>query len=330
MNAQMILCITHSGDFYTIDIVQRHLEVLGYPSFRLNVDTFAADCKINYKFIAGDLYNYCISEGGFSIDTEQIRAVWYRKLWNFKVPDELSPDFRSIFMQEYKTVLQLFFNRLEQIPWMNNMQIDHAVGGDKMMQLYVANQFGLQVPKTIVSNDPDTIRIFYESCAGGEMVMKLHGALSKSMTGDTLFLPTIKLGAADLTDLKTISYCPMIFQEYVRKSYELRIVYIDGVFFTGKIVYQGEKTDWRIGAGDSHRWESYILPVEIKQKLERMMKHLGLHFGAIDMIRHTSGAYVFLEVNPQGEWGMLQRELKYPIGETIAEKLIESIRKYGK
>ena len=35
--------------------------------------------------------------------------------------------------------------------------------------------------------------------------------------------------------------------------------------------------------------------------------------------------YIFLEVNPQGEWGMIQRDLGYPIGETIAEKLVARV-----
>jgi glutathione synthase/RimK-type ligase-like ATP-grasp enzyme len=56
-----------------------------------------------------------------------------------------------------------------------------------------------------------------------------------------------------------------------------------------------------------------------------MMHELDLLFGSIDMIRHTNGDYVFLEVNPQGEWGMLQKFPDYPIGETIAEKLITAV-----
>jgi glutathione synthase/RimK-type ligase-like ATP-grasp enzyme len=54
-----------------------------------------------------------------------------------------------------------------------------------------------------------------------------------------------------------------------------------------------------------------------------MMNTMGLVFGAIDVIKQKDGQYVFLEVNPQGEWGMLQRDLGYPIGETIANKLVE-------
>jgi glutathione synthase/RimK-type ligase-like ATP-grasp enzyme len=56
-----------------------------------------------------------------------------------------------------------------------------------------------------------------------------------------------------------------------------------------------------------------------------MMKEMGLYIGAIDMIKGKDGQYYFLEVNPQGEWGMLQKELGFPIAERIADNLIKRI-----
>jgi glutathione synthase/RimK-type ligase-like ATP-grasp enzyme len=52
------------------------------------------------------------------------------------------------------------------------------------------------------------------------------------------------------------------------------------------------------------------------------MAKLGLIFGAIDLIRTPAGEHVFLEVNPTGEWGMLERDLGYPISEAIADALL--------
>jgi glutathione synthase/RimK-type ligase-like ATP-grasp enzyme len=51
------------------------------------------------------------------------------------------------------------------------------------------------------------------------------------------------------------------------------------------------------------------------------MQALGLSFGAVDFIRTPEGEHVFLEVNPSGEWGMLQRDLGLPIAEAIADIL---------
>lgn len=318
----MVLCITHSNDYYTIDLVQQHLEKMGVPSFRLNVDEFAIGYTINYT-----VQQYCLSGKGQSITDTQIDAVWYRKLWDLKTPENLDPAYRPVFTREYLTFRDLFFNALQRVPWMNPMQADHAVCHDKLQQLRVAYAVGLTIPASVFTNDPAVIRDFFKRC-DNQVVMKLHNALSKSMKGDGAFFPTTRLQEADLEQLHLLAYCPMIFQEYIPKAYELRIAYVDGECFAGQIVHAQEAapTDWRTLTSNAGQWQPYVLPVPVQQKISMLMKNLGLVFGAIDMIRHTNGEYVFLEVNPQGEWGMLQKYLNYPIGETIAEKLITHIQ----
>ena len=74
------------------------------------------------------------------------------------------------------------------------------------------------------------------------------------------------------------------------------------------------------------RWRPYQLPADVSDSIRKFMQSLQLSFSAIDMIRNTEGDYVFLEANPQGEWGMLQRDLNYPIAENIADKLINKIK----
>ncbi|WP_315823841.1 hypothetical protein [Paraflavitalea speifideaquila] len=147
------------------------------------------------------------------------------------------------------------------------------------------------------------------------------------MAGDGPFFPTTRISEEQLINLEQLAYCPMIFQEYIPKAYELRIAYVDGVCFAGKITHgeNGAPVDWRTQTGNAFQWQYYELPVEVQQQLQVLMNNLGLLFGAIDMIRQPNGDYVFLEVNPQGEWGMLQKYLCYPIADTIADKLINRI-----
>jgi glutathione synthase/RimK-type ligase-like ATP-grasp enzyme len=321
----MILCLTHSQDFYTIDIVQQALQQAGYSTLRLNADEFAVRYRFDYSLLT-DNREINLLTGDQKINAAQIQAVWYRKIWDLKVPGELDAAYRNIFIKEYNTYRQIFFNQLDHIPWMNKMRADHAAGNDKLQQLSAAQAAGLKIPKTIFTNDPSLIEDFFDRC-NGDLVAKLHGALSKSMEGNTPFFPTTRLTKNDLQLLDGLPYCPMIFQEYIPKAYELRIVYVDGEFFTGKICHeQGAITDWRTLRGQSMQWQCYELPVAVQEKICRLMHGLDLVFGAIDMIRHTNGEYIFLEVNPQGEWGMLQRDLAYPIGETIAQKLIKHIK----
>ena len=51
------------------------------------------------------------------------------------------------------------------------------------------------------------------------------------------------------------------------------------------------------------------------------MDALHLSFGAIDLIQTTSGDYLFLEVNPSGQWLWLDDMLDFGISDSIAEWL---------
>jgi glutathione synthase/RimK-type ligase-like ATP-grasp enzyme len=323
----MILCISHSNDYYTIDIVIKRLKELGKEVFRLNSDDFSHQLNFDYTSNSEGV-SVTIQTPDFTFSSKDIEAVWYRKLWGVALPEELEPSFQRIYLQEYTTMRNLFFESLKNVPWMNPMNEDHEIGENKLEQLRLASESGLEIPESLFTNDPKKVKDFFYNVCKGNMIAKLHGSLSRSMSGDTPFFPTTLIRESDLDNLDTLCYCPMIFQRLITKAYELRIVYVDGIFFTGKINAVNSakgKTDWRIANDVSVAWEPYVLPENICNYLTIMMKKMGLYFGAIDMICQQEGQYLFLEVNPQGEWGMIQRDLGYPIGETIAEKLVARI-----
>ncbi|MEO4006046.1 MvdC/MvdD family ATP grasp protein [Flavobacterium sp. CAU 1735] len=323
----MILCISHSNDFYTIDIVIERLKELGKEVFRLNSDTFSDQLEFEYT-VDQNGYTVRLKQDGVLVSLDTVEAVYYRKLWYIGVPDDLDDAFKNMYLQEYTTMRSLFFESLRHLPWMNPMELDHRIGENKLEQLVFARKSGLNIPETLMTNEPEKVKTFFHTVCNGNMIAKLHGSLSRSMKGDTPFFPTTRIEESDLERLETLAYCPMIFQQNIEKMYELRIIYVDGIFFTGKINAQASeagKTDWRAAKDIMPSWELYTLPEPICLALEKMMRDIGLYFGAIDMIRQKEGQYVFLEVNPQGEWGMIQRDLGYPIGQTIAEKLVARI-----
>ncbi len=51
------------------------------------------------------------------------------------------------------------------------------------------------------------------------------------MSGENL-ISTMVIEQETLENLSGIIYCPMIFQPYIDKEYELRIMYVDGEFYT--------------------------------------------------------------------------------------------------
>ncbi|MEF9479426.1 MvdC family ATP-grasp ribosomal peptide maturase [Chryseobacterium sp. RRHN12] len=314
----MILCITHSQDFYNIDIFFEYLSSKNIPYFRLNSDRLNHLQKISIYENSFELTD----ESGNTIHSDDIRGVWHRKAWRISAPEELDQDYERIFLNEYGSLRYNLITALENIPWINPYENEKKVDGNKIFQLKIAQRNNLTIPKTIFSNDEEKITTFFHQYCRGKAIAKLHGVTAKTMSGENMISTTV-IEEESLEHLSDIAYCPMIFQPYIDKEYELRIVYVDGDFFTGKI-NNSENADWRV-AREGYFWSAYELPETVKANLSSMMKEMGLYIGAIDMIKGRDGAYYFLEVNPQGEWGMLQKELGFPIAERIADNLIKRI-----
>lgn len=315
----MILCITHSNDFYTIDIFFEYLTSKNIPYFRLNSD------HLNYlhKISITDHSFELTDEFGNTFRSSDIKAVWHRKGWRISIPEELDDDYVKIFINEYGNLRYNLYTALEDVPWINPFEAEKKTDGNKLYQLKIAKKNKLTIPKTLFSNDEEEITAFFHTYCNGKAVAKLHGVIAKSMGGENMLSTTI-IREDNLESLADIAYCPMIFQPYIEKEYELRIMYVDGEFFTGKI-NNSEHADWRVNQGN-YIWSAYELPEDIKSSLTSMMKEMGLYMGAIDMIKGRDENYYFLEVNPQGEWGMLQKELNFPIAERIADNLIKRMK----
>lgn len=52
------------------------------------------------------------------------------------------------------------------------------------------------------------------------------------------------------------------------------------------------------------------------------MRHVGLNYGCIDMIVTPNGEYVFLEINPSGQWYFVQMKTNMDIASAIVDLII--------
>jgi len=117
------------------------------------------------------------------------------------------------------------------------------------------------------------------------------------------------------------------FQENVPKALELRITIVGQRVFTAAVnsqIFQGATYDWRKqGRTLKDAWQAYDLPPDVEKKLLQLMAEFGLNYGAIDMIVTPDGEYVFLEINPVGEFFWLEIfSPHFPISQAIAEILL--------
>ncbi|WP_013324782.1 MvdC family ATP-grasp ribosomal peptide maturase [Gloeothece verrucosa] len=321
LSKDVVLLITHSGDYFTIDRVAEALASKGVQPFRFNTDQFPVAVQLTAQF-DNSKSHYRLEIGTESITTEQVKAVWMRRIWE---PDlkELDPQYQKACATESLATLEGFWDSLREAHWVDHLEKINAAN-NKQLQLRLASEVGLNIPRTLITNKAEAAREFFQQLEG-KIVSKLLTHISRSMEYSSFYLYTNKVTEEDLLDAESLRYCPMVFQELIPKEQELRVAYVNGNVFAGALnssVYNDKSVDWRRPGVNPGSWQHHQLPEELVSRLRNFMGRLGLLFGSFDFILTPSGEYVFLEVNPIGEWGMLEKDLDLPISKAIADTLI--------
>lgn len=327
-----VLILTHSADHYVIERVAAALARHGARAFRFDTDLFPSEARLSAS-LGGAAGHRLVPDGERAdaerteegIDLEAVTAVWARKIWAPKIDERLEPRIREGAARESSAALLGFLDGLHRARWIDPPD---AVRGaeNKMRQLRVAEEIGLEVPKTLMTNDPRAVRAF--RAEHGAIVAKMLTPLSIGMEQQSFFVRTSLVRDEDLEHLEGLRHAPMVFQELVQKDVELRVACVGKRAFAGAIdASRSDKgrVDWRAARPDEVRWARAELPRDVETRLVALLRALGLRYGAVDLIRTPEGRHVFLEINPGGEWGMLERDLGLPIADAIAEELVARV-----
>ena len=121
-----------------------------------------------------------------------------------------------------------------------------------------------------------------------------------------------------------MKYAPVIFQEYVDAVYDLRITLVGDEIFAAAIHSQQTSypTDFRMDMSNA-KIAAVDLPPNVQERLRQYRRALGLQYGAVDMRLRADGKYVFLEVNPAGQWLFIEEATKQPIAAALARLLVD-------
>jgi glutathione synthase/RimK-type ligase-like ATP-grasp enzyme len=163
----------------------------------------------------------------------------------------------------------------------------------KPLQLRLADQLGLRIPDTLITNDPVAAEAFVER--HGQRVV--HKTISPPRHR---FLATQKWSPSDREALKDLVLAPTIFQEMISDCRELRITVIGDQLFAAEFRPRDGLIDGRLDLDTPYR--RHELPDEVSRRLLALIRRLGLVFSTIDMKLTEEGEYVFLELNPQGQY----------------------------
>ncbi len=195
---------------------------------------------------------------------------------------------------------------------------------NKLINLNVASQIGLQVPDTIITTRKNELLKFLTK--NKRVVSKAISNGFQIELGNHFFCQyTEEVDYEGLIECPD-TFFPTLFQQKLEKKYELRVFYLKGEFYPMAIFSQRDfqtQVDFRkYNWSKPNRMVPYQLPGELEKKLERFMQQVRLDTGSIDLIYTNAEEYVFLEVNPVGQFGMVSETCNYHIEKKIAELLI--------
>jgi glutathione synthase/RimK-type ligase-like ATP-grasp enzyme len=256
-----------------------------------------------------------------------IAAVWQNAVVGTDLP-AMAPGVRETCVAASELALVGLLDNLHVF------QLDphgsQARADSKPRQLRVAQQLGLEIPDTIISNDPDAVRGFARRHRGVITKMLVQPASTGPEPGDEVSAVfTTAMTAADLDQLDGLDLCPMIFQEQIDNQLDVRVTIVGKHVFAAAIdaaARGGGDPDWRRDSYAHDRapvWASHELPRILTDRLVGLLDHFGLNFGAIDLIVRPDGRYVFLELNARGSFAFLGDDLTGPIAAAIADVLLD-------
>ena len=318
-----VLIITRSLDNPCVDLVMAAIERQGGRAFRFDTDRFPTEVRLISQYLKSSEKLQLISSDA-KLDLHDVTAIWHRRLEiGGRIPTNVDMQLRMASIDESSRTVKGMLESLKAFRMDPEPVIRRAE--HKQLQLQVARELGMDIPRTLITNDADAVRAFAHGCEGG-IVTKMLSSFAVYENGLEKVVFTNPVSREDLADLDGLKLCPMTFQEQLPKSLELRTTVVGDRVFTASIdsqVSRAAQYDWRKdGVALLKHWQKFELPRRLEQQLLRLMDYFDLNYGAIDFVLTPDGRYVFLEINPVGEFFWLEDSPGLPISSAIADVLL--------
>ncbi len=308
----MIVIASHDHDEHALAVLGL-LREAGHPVALMDTADFPRRTTLALEY--GATARSSFTNRGEIIPVDRVGAVWWRRPLPYVLDPGLDSAAASFVLTECHEALSGMWHTLDAA-WVNP-PVSDDVAAHKPLQLARAEELGLRIPRTLITNDPVAAKRFVGELGTGRTVYKTFVA-SEENWRETRIVREEELGLLDAVQL-----APVIFQEYVEAEADLRVTALGEELWAAEIVadHTSYPLDYRMDMG-SARFAPTTLPDAVTEKLLLLMKRLDIVYGAIDLRRTAAGEYVFLEVNPAGEWLFVEERTGQPITARTADLLM--------
>lgn len=317
----MIVIISNNSDLSTSNVIDW---LLFYKKkfIRINETDAITACSICIENQSVDIV---LNINGENVNLSTIDSFWFRRgrlrlnfplsLKNTNIDQN---GLNSYFNRENNAIHDFIIFSMLQKKILGNY---HQANSNKLIALMKAKAVGLEIPTTHIDTSKKGIAKFFhqfKSC----ITKDIQDTLYYEYGNKKYYTMTSQVQTKHIEQMEE-SFFPSLLQENLEKRYELRIFFLKGEFYSMAIFSQQDKQtsiDYRnYNEIKPNRMVPYILPQKIKNQLNLFMNNMDLDTGSIDMIVTQDFRYVFLEVNPVGQYDMVSYPCNYYLHEKIAK-----------
>lgn len=243
---------------------------------------------------------------GEDIELGAIGSV-YARLLNIVIPADPGQAshvqaFHALFTQWLDLTPALVVNR----PWAM------ASNASKPYQAQLIAAAGLEVPETLVSNDPEEIEAFHGR----------HGHIVfKSISGVRSVVA--EFGSQHAGRLPFIRNLPTQFQVAIRGA-DVRVHVVEGRTFATEITCEADDYRYATRSGAEAQLKGITLDSGIRDGCIRLARSLNLPLCGIDLRRTPDGRWVCFEANPMPAYSYYEEHTGADISGALASLLLDA------
>jgi glutathione synthase/RimK-type ligase-like ATP-grasp enzyme len=251
---------------------------------------------------------------GRRIPLHEVKSFWWRRPQAMFVhPGIENAEARNFTYQECVSGIYGALACCGDALWVNDIQRDVAAEY-KPLQLKVAAELGLRIPRTLITNQAERVVEFWRE-HDRKVIYKAFNQRG------LVWCATRMLTEESLAMLDNVRHAPVIFQALVPGIRDIRVTVVGPTIFATEFDIEDTKAvDYRVEMGRL-ACAPHQLPSDIIEVVRRMMMRLGLEYGGIDFRLTPGGDYVFFEINTAGEFMYIQDRTGQPIAEAMAAHL---------
>ncbi len=305
MSAQKktILILGHPSEPHAAHM-QRAIGQTGAIAYYLETHLFPT--QIQLSWIPATMDGTIVFADGYKLRLQDIHSVFWRQIAGVQIAPALAPEQQRLAYEDSMSLLRSIMQG-STAKWINSWEA-YQFHKEKPLQLSMVKKLGIQIPQTLISNDPEQITNFVNTQQTVIFKPVYGGAHTQRVTPQHLEPERLK---------KVLSFSPATFQTYIPGT-NIRTYVIGESIFSAEI----DSPDLDFRTDQNASLTPIKVPDEIAQQCLSIAKTLKLQWTAIDWRLSPSGKYFFLEANPSPMFLYFEQQTGYSITEALLNLLL--------